>query len=170
MNDFLPDNYEIPKQPSNYMRLEEGSNVFRILSSAITGYEYWNTQNKPVRSATPWEDIPADIKLDLQGQIKIKHFWAFVVWNYAEKRVQILELTQPSIQKAIKVLVNNPKWGDPKKYDIAVNRIDENITTYNVQAEPPISEPADDILENYAKKRINLKALYTGKDPFDSIS
>lgn len=170
MKDFLPQNYTIPKQPSNYMKLEEGLNTIRILSSAIIGYEYWNTENKPVRSKAPWEEIPSDIKLNQQGQPQIKHFWAFVVWNYELKRVQILELTQGSIQKAIKALVNNPKWGNPKKYDIAITRIEESITSYNVQAEPPIGEPEQKILDAYNKRKINLEALYDGADPFDQTT
>ena len=53
MNDFLPDGYETPVIPSNYMELEERKNAFRILSSAIVGYEWWvdaeEGSRKPIR-------------------------------------------------------------------------------------------------------------------------
>lgn len=166
MTNFLPDNYSIPKQPSRYLKFEEGLNSIRILGSAIIGFEYWNTDNKPVRSKTNWEDMPKNIKPNKDGSLSIKHFWAFPVWNYNEKRVQILEVTQGTIQKALKALVNNPKWGDPTSYDIAITRIEEAITSYNVQGEPPISEPSDEIKEAYSKVKINLDALYEGQDPF----
>jgi hypothetical protein len=167
MNEFLPDNYSIPKPPSGYMKLEEGLNSIRILSSAITGYEYWNTDNKPVRSRECWDEIPDDIKLNQQSQAKINHFWIFVVWNYKLSKVQILELTQSSIQKAIKALVANPKWGNPKMYDIAITKIVENgKTSYSIQGEPPISKPSEEIEEAYNKQHINLDALYEGLDPF----
>ena len=41
MTDFLPDGYQTPEIPSNYMTLEEGQNSFRVLSSAIVGYKWW---------------------------------------------------------------------------------------------------------------------------------
>lgn len=167
MNDFLPDNYSIPKPPSGYMKLEEGLNSIRILSSAITGYEYWNTQNKPVRSRECWDEIPEDIKLDRNGEMQIKHFWIFVVWNYALNKVQILELTQSSIQKAIKALVANPKWGNPRLFDIAITKTVENgKTSYSVQGEPPIAEPTKEMKDALAKQHINLEALYENQDPF----
>jgi len=90
---FFPNqDYTIPTS-SKYMRLVEGKNKFRVLSSAIVGWEYWNIQDKPVRQQEPFEDMPEDIKHDKDGRVSIKHFWAFVVWNYQEKKVQILELT-----------------------------------------------------------------------------
>src|SRR5687768_7065007 len=139
MSDFLPTDYQIPKSPSGYMRFEDGINSIRILSSAIVGYEYFNKDNKPVRSAEPFEDMPSDIKKD--G--KIKPFWAFVVWNYKMKMVQILEITQKGIMTPIKALVDNPKWGDPKKYDIAITKTGEGLDTeYTVQGEPPLGEPS----------------------------
>ena len=45
---FLPENYKSPE--GNYMKLQDGENTFRVLSSAIVGWEYWNRDNKPVRS------------------------------------------------------------------------------------------------------------------------
>lgn len=160
---FLPPKYEIPKSPSGYMKFDLGLNSIRILSSAVVGYEYFNNENKPVRSKEPFEDMPTDIKKD--G--KIKPFWAFVVWNYQTKSVQILELTQKSIMSVIKALVDNPKWGDPKMYDIAITKSGEGLETeYITQGEPPIAEPSEEIKSAYAKKPINLEALFTGEDPF----
>ena len=160
---FLPTDYKIPKAPSGYMRFEEGLNRIRILSSAIVGYEYFTNENKPMRSREPFEDYPSDIKKD--G--KIKPFWAFVVWNYNLKMVQILELTQKSIMFAIKALVDNSKWGDPKKYDIAITKIGEGLDTeYTVQGEPPIEEPTLEIKALFKAKPIYLEALYSNDDPF----
>ncbi len=160
---FLPTDYKIPKAPSNYMRFEEGLNQIRILSSAIVGYEYFNTDNKPVRSREPFEELPSDIK----SGGKIKPFWAFAVWNYNLKMVQVLEVTQKGIMQAIKSLVDNPKWGDPKKYDIAINRTGEGLDSeYTVQGEPPIADPTPEILNAYNAKVINLEALFDGSDPF----
>jgi len=65
----------------------------------MVGWVYWNTQNKPVRSRERWDEVPHDIRIDSDGkQSKVKHFWTFVVWNYDQKMVQILEATQAQIQ------------------------------------------------------------------------
>src|SRR3990167_10963883 len=86
-NFFPTEDYKVPTT-SNYMKLSEGEHTFRVLSSAIIGWEYFTTENKPIRSREQFEERPDDLKKD--G--KINHFWAFVVWNYEEKRVQILEI------------------------------------------------------------------------------
>lgn len=163
-NQFLPKSYEEPKSTSNYFRFQDGINSFRILGNAIIGWEYFNTENKPVRSKEPFESTP-DIKKD--G--KVKHFWAFPIWNYQEKKVQIMELTQKSIQKAIMALINNPKWGDVKMFDISIIKSGEGLETeYTIQAEPPIGTPANEILEAFSATKIDLEKLFTNGDPFKS--
>ena len=37
----------------------------------------------------------------------IKHFWAFVVWNYNDNLIQILEITQATIQRGLKIKIDN---------------------------------------------------------------
>jgi len=160
---FLPPDYKIPKSPSDYMRFEDGLNRIRILSSAIVGFEYFTKENKPVRQKEAFEEIPSDLKVG--G--KIKPFWAFVVWNYQENRIQILELTQKTIMTSIQALVGNPKWGDPKGYDIAITKTGKDLDTeYSTQGEPPIEEPSAEIKVAFTEKYINLEALYLGLDPF----
>ena len=166
MDDFFPtSDYEIPTT-SNYLKFAEGDNTFRVLSSAIVGYEYWNTDNKPVRNKLSWNTVPDDIKEDKDGNIKISHFWAFIVWNYEAKRVQILEITQKGIMKYMNGLIKNPKWGSPKGYDITVNRTGSGFDTEYTCMASPHSELDPEIAEQYAKMNINLYALYDGKDPF----
>ena len=52
MTDFLPEGYETPEIPSNYMELEEGQNSFRILSHAIVGYKWWVVNGEGERKPT----------------------------------------------------------------------------------------------------------------------
>lgn len=163
---FLPQGYESIPTNSNYLKFEDGENPFRVLSSAIVGFEYWNTNNKPVRSKTSWNTIPDDIKYDEDGRFRINHFWAFVVWNYNEKKVQVLEITQKKIMKALKALVDNPQWGDPKGYDITVTKSGKGFDTDYVTMPSPHSELDPEIASIYSNTQINLEALYSGKDPF----
>ena len=165
MTNFLPEKYDIPEKVSGYMKFKPGDNTFRSLSSAITGYEYWNTENKPVRSV----EFPANadnLRVKDGKTSDIKHFWAFVVWNYDLKAVQILQITQVSIQKAIKKYVDNKKWGDPKGYDITVTKSGDGLETEYATVAEPHSAVTKEIADAHASKSINLSALYEGNDPF----
>lgn len=164
MNDFLPKGYEVPKNTGDYLnKFPEGKTTFRILSPAITGYQYWNKEKKPIRSPEPWDERPDD----MQDGSQVRHFWAFIVWNYDAEKAQIMELTQKTIMGPIKEYWENKKWGDPTKYDLVVSRTgkDLNDTEYTVIAEPHSTLDVDvkGILSG-----INLKALYLGEDPFTS--
>jgi len=158
---FLEKDYKMPVS-SNYMKFVEGKNKFRVLSDAITGWEYWNTEKKPIRSQEPFEEMPEDIQLDKEGKAHINHFWAFVVWNYEAKKIQILELTQKSIMNAIKSYLDEPDWGDPKGYDIVITRSGAGFDTeYQI-----IANPHTKFTEKVDVSKINLEALFSNEDPW----
>lgn len=180
MSDFYgKEEVEIPST-SNYFKFEDDDNVFRILGSfsegsAIQGLEYWKTaDNKrvPVRLAKKadgtFPSVPiSELETNKFGDLDIpKYFWALPVWNYAEKKVQILEITQKTVLKGIKAYIANAKWGDPRDYDIIVNRGKEGEkTVYTVTVNP--KEKLDKaIVEQYTNININIKALFEGEDPF----
>lgn len=160
MDDFLPTDYEVPATGGNYMKLRIGENRFRVLSSAIVGYLYWTKENKPVRSRSLWDEIPEDARLE-EGVFKPKHFWAFLVYNYEAKKMQILEVTQNTIMTAITAYVRNPKWGDPKTYDMAITATGEGLSReYATIAEPHSESPILNV------PHLDLTVLYEGGDPF----
>lgn len=164
--EFLPQDYEVPEK-SNYMNPQDGDNPFRILSSAIVGYKYWTDDSRPVRLKKEPEALPKDLGVGFDGGPgKIDHFWAFVVWNYNAKRIQVYEVTQSSIQGEIMSLVNNPTWGDPKKYDIVIKKRGQKKDTRYTVMPNPHSDLPEGVLEKYESMNINLDALYYGDDPF----
>lgn len=167
MATFLPEGYEAPVTGGGFMKLQDGDNVFRILSSAIVGYEYWNIDGKPVRSKEGFLEVPQDIRHKDGKPERIKHFWAFVVWNYTTKSVEILEIAQSSIQGAIKNIIDDADWGDPKGYDIKINRTGQGIETEYAVSPKPHKEIDPEVLKAYEEKPINLEALYEGKNPFE---
>jgi hypothetical protein len=161
---FLPKNYEAPVSEGDYFKFKKGKNTFRILSPAIVGFEYWTREKKPVRATEAWEEVPEDAKVNEKGGFQ-KHFWAFIVWNYEAKKVQIMEITQRTIQDAITAYVENPKWGDPTKYDLVVEAKGDGLEReYTTIAEPHSEGPGADI------SHINLEALFYSEDPFKSKS
>lgn len=158
---FLPKDYKAPNT-SNYMKLVEGRNQFRVLGSAVVGFEYWNVDKKPVRSKEMWEELPVDIQVDKDGKYKITHFWAFPVWNYDAQRIQILELTQKSIMDVMKEYVENPAWGSPLEYDFIISRKGSGFDTeYSVTVNPKSPAP-----EAKGVEKIKLESLFSGNDPF----
>jgi len=94
---------------------------------------------------------PVDIRTENDGKENVKHFWAFAVWNYADKMVQVLEVTQKQIQNGIKDLVDDEAWGDPKQYDIAVTRNGSGFDTEYLTKGIPPKPLGDGIAEEYAK-------------------
>ena len=175
MNDFLPDDYEEPIITGNYMKFEEGDNAFRVLSSAIVGWEIWGdkvvdgkTQRVPYRFHQH-EKVPTEYTELENENNRFKFFWAFVVWNRAAKKIQILEITQSGIRKAIGALSRNEKWGNPKEYDIVVTRTKTGSEAMNVEysvTPEPREQLEQEIARAYVEKGIKLDALYKGDDPF----
>jgi hypothetical protein len=163
---FLPDTYTVPESASGYMKLKQGANRFRILSPAITGFEYWNKENKPVRSKENWDLIPQDIKLDDDNMpTSIKHFWAFVVWNYTDNLIQILEITQATIQRGLKIKIDN-REGKATENDFIITKTGEKLgTEYDIDVAEASTLKAE-IEIAYKAKKVDLEALFTGADPF----
>jgi hypothetical protein len=169
-DNFLPDNYEdnenLNETSNRYMKFETGENKFRVLASAIVGWEWWETT--PEGGRTP-KRVRIDEKLDvskLEDPESVKRFWAFPVYNYKLNKIQILEITQKGIQSTLRGLAKSKDWGSPTGYDISVVREGEGLETkYEVIPSPP--KPLDKEVEKEFKGMyLNLKTLYEGGDPF----
>lgn len=160
MSDFLTSDYQLPEAETKYLKFKETETRFRFLTSPITGWIYWKEEDgkkTPIRS-----------KIQPDAKYKAKHFWAAVVYDWNSLSVKILEITQKTIQGAILDLNSNQKWGNPKEYDILVIRKGEGMDTeYSVMPEPKTPH-MEGTLEEAAK--INLQALYEGKDPFEQLN
>lgn len=168
-NTFLPKDYEVPTT-GNYMKLEDGTNKIMVLGPAIIGYEYWNVEGKPVRMKERPATMPADIREDSDGKKNIKHFWAFPVWNYTAKQVQVLEVTQKAIMGQLQNLARSEDWGNPiQSYAITITRSGKGFDTeYNVTPSPKTEFPSD-IGAAWSKVTttgFDLNRLFEGGDPF----
>ena len=165
-NTFLPTGYEIPGVSDKYMKFQKGENRFRILSSPILGYEYWEeVGDKRTPKRTPL-DKPFSTE-EVSDPEDIKHFWAMVVYNYANKKIQILEITQRGIQKTLRALARDEDWGSPVlKYDIVVIKTGDGMETKYEVLPKPATKLTEGIVEAYEGMEIRLEALYEGKDPY----
>ena len=168
---FLPEGTQIPATQGHYMRFSEPENKFRVLDSAITGYELW-VSGKPVRRKekslyTSEELANADIN-KFTGAKKIPiYFWAFPVWNYQTSQVEILEVNQVTIMRGIDDYLKDTDYGkDPKDYDLIVIRDDsKERIEYRVKAKPPKEMDAE-IRKAYKDTFVKVDKLFTSEDPF----
>ncbi len=158
MNDFLDEGYEVP-DTSAYMKFAPGKNKFRVLSSVVTGYEYWTTENKPVRSKEKPLETP-NAKVEKNGKVNVNHFWAMVVYNYDADAVQILEITQKGIQKYIIGLTKDVVWGSPKKYDLVVDRSGAGLETKYATVANPHTPVSEEIQAKFVAANINLEDMF----------
>lgn len=157
---FLPTDYIAPRSNGSYTKLNNGVNKIRILSSPVLGWEDW-IDNKPVRyrmdeKPSTWHDAARSGK----------HFWALLVWNYQEERIQIFHITQGSIRKAIEELSRDSDWGAPFFYDIKITREGEGLKTKYTVNPLPHKVIESHIQEVFDNSRCNLDAIFEGQDPF----
>jgi hypothetical protein len=168
-DDFLPDGYKVPGAGGQYMnKFEGGENRIRIMTKPAIGTQYWKVNDDgsktPVRLHTD-ETVPVDEVEDIKD---IKHFWAMVVYNYQAKQFQILVLTQATVQKAITELWGDKDWGDPKDYDIVINKTGSGMQGTKYAVIPKPAKPlAKEIAEAYKNYHADLEQLYSGGNPFD---
>jgi hypothetical protein len=98
--------------------------------------------------------------------VPIKHFWAFIVYNYAEQQIQILQITQSTIRKRLEQLCRDKDWGAPYGYDIKIFKSGtQKKTDYDTNPVP--HKPVEQyIIDAFNARPCNLEALFTGHNPF----
>lgn len=170
---FLPENYTAPKPNSNYMKFQQGDNRFRVLSEhPIIGYEYWTPDNKPIRSKEMPKEQPENMRIrdpKMHWMTNVKHFWAFVVWDYSDQKLKILQITQASIQNSLTGLFKDKDWGHPSTFDIVITKTGEKMET-RYQVTPKPHAPLSPAQEAAKKQKVNLNALYESGDPFAEMT
>lgn len=103
---------------NDFMSLEEGSNIVRIVTSPYQFYVAWTQdatgQNRKIRSAV--ENCPLAKRGD-----KIQPRWYIGVLDRKSNQPKILEVGRQIFQQIV-ALRKRDKWGDPRAYDINVER------------------------------------------------
>jgi hypothetical protein len=103
---------------SEFMQIDEGNNPVRLISSPYQFYIHWTKDatgaNRKVRCAL--EDCP----ICQQGE-RAQARWFISVINRKSNKPMILEIGQ-QIYKQVLGLAKKDKWGDPRRYDIDIER------------------------------------------------
>lgn len=162
---FLPEDYKLPSSggSSNYLKLQDGENRFRILTAIVFGWIDWHDK-QPVRyrfNNKPSKPFNADKP--------IKHFWSMVVWDYEDEAIKIWEVTQKKIMASLKGMSQGDDWGPPYFYDIKVVKAGKELeTSYTVVPLPPKALHPQ-IEDEFRVKPCCLEALFEGEDPWASM-
>lgn len=158
MNDFLPENYDLPQ--GNFAKIEAGENRFRILSKPVIGWLDWDNEKKCHRFTN--ENKPAKPL----GDSPVRHFWAMKVYNYGSKAVQILEITQKGLMSSIMACAKDPDWGSPLNFDIKITRKGDGKNTEYEFMPCPKKDLAPEIKQFADSVYCYLPSIFTGDDPF----
>lgn len=136
---FLPADYDVPSGGA-YMTFDEGENKFRVIARPVLGYELWS-DSKPIRRPmgedfTQEEKNSADINTYTGEKGTPVHFWAMPVWNYKSKQIEVLKISQKTIQEALVEYIRDPEWGDLTDYDVIVVKKTKPKVNYQVKPRP----------------------------------
>jgi hypothetical protein len=148
---------------SDFVRLEEGSNVFRCISSPYQFYSHWvedaTGQKRKVHCAM--KDCPVCSRGD-----NAKPSWYVAVLSDKTGKGGILEIGA-QIFKQIKGLAMKKAWGDPRAYKIDIIRAPKGSQPlYTVSPEP--KEPLTDEEKATAKEfmgRVDLQSMVEAPTP-----
>lgn len=153
---MFKDGFTVSKGSQNFAKITLGENRFRILAPPLTGYVGW-ADKKPFRS-----EMMTSRKFD----DPVKPVMIFLIWSYAQREIQILEVTQRTVQQKIFELSKDPDWGDAYHYDIKISKSGNGMSTKYDCAACPKTPVTDEIKKAAAEKPCNLRALFTGGDPW----
>ena len=151
------------------MKLQPGANQFRIVGSGddggfIQGMLGWSENAEGKRHPHRWK-IGADAPMPFED--RPKEFFAMLVWNYRESKIQILELTQAGLKGELMSLANDTEdWGDPRKFDLTITKSGEKLDTRYAMTPKPPKKRSDEINDAVKATKVNLSALFDGGDPF----
>jgi hypothetical protein len=167
-----------PIKFGDYLKIEEGDNLVRILTPAIIGIEWWTEEldKESGKIKKRPNRLPLDLALSDCPVIDWSYFNACYVWNYKAQKVQILSTTKRGIINGIKNLINKPKWGEITDYDINITKTlktpnDPKSAEYSVTPEPK-TMLEDEVLTKWQQSSQcyeYLTLLYQGLDPFEKL-
>jgi len=147
---------------SLFTKFQVGDNKIRILSKAVIGYSWWSDKKKTVVKTI--NDIPSNVPQG--GRNGYKEFYAFKIYNHTLGTVQLMEVTQSSIKRAIYQLDNSEDWGDIREYDININRVGEGMETEYTVTPTPKKELKPEILESVERVKLDWDKYFDGEPPF----
>jgi hypothetical protein len=177
---FFDKGHEIPEKRNQFMKLESGKNRFRFVGNPVSGFIFFGKVEREDGSETskPYrrrevegefsveEMINRNVRINKDGEMEgQKYFIASLVYNYQKDKLQVLEITQKSILKALKRHIESEEYGHPSGYDLTVEKEGEGMKTdYTVVVSPP-KPLSEDIEQALGEVSCDLEKLFDGEYP-----
>jgi len=177
---FFAQGHEIREKRNQFMKLASGKNRIRFVGNPVSGFLFFGKIEREDGSETvkPYrrresegefsleEMINRDARVNQAGELeKQKYFVAGLVYNYQKAKLQVLEITQKSILKALKSYVDSEEYGHPSGYDLTIEKKGDGLNTdYSVIVSPP--KPLSDEVEALVGEiSCDLDKLFAGEYP-----
>lgn len=143
---------------------QEGTSTVRVVSPFAEGYRYnYENRDEAKEAGYPVFRITDEFALDNRDKMRLSV--QCVVWHYEDGELKSWDISQKNIIKAIRGYFENPKFGNPQKYDLIITRKGKGTDTeYQVQANPP-EEIGDDIKEALSEVTIDITKVFDGESP-----
>jgi hypothetical protein len=107
---------------SNFMRMEEGENLVRVMGNPVQFYIHWVvTPDGSRRKVNSPIDSPKLIRRLEDSGFKRQARWLVKVLDRTDDEFRVLEVG-PQIYNGIKSLYNNSRWGKVTQYDLSINK------------------------------------------------
>jgi hypothetical protein len=162
------------------MRFESGKNRVRFIGNPVSGFVFFGKverengteTTKPYRRRESEGEFSLEEMINRNARMKKdgemegqKYFVMGLVYNYQKEKLQVLEVTQKSILKALKSYVDSEEYGHPSGYDLTIEKSGEGLNTeYTVVVSPPkplLSEVEDLVGE----MSCDLQKVFAGEYP-----
>ena len=177
---FFDRGHEIPEKRNQFMRFESGKNRVRFIGNPVSGFVFFGKVEREDGTETtrPYrrresegefsleEMINRNARMKKDGEIEgQKYFVMGLVYNYQKEKIQVLEVTQKSILKALKSYVDSEEYGHPSGYDLTIEKSGEGLNTeYTVIVSPPkpLSSEIEDLV---GETSCDLQKVFAGEYP-----
>lgn len=149
------------KRVSDFMKLDEGENIIRVMSNPIKTHVHWvkTAENKDRKITSPEGSAELVRRLEEAG-FKKQPSYMIKILDRKDDVFKLLEVG-PQIFKGIQLLNANPKWANVTNYDISITKGPKGQQPlYNVTPNP--KERLDGNLINKYQDfndRVNLDKL-----------
>lgn len=106
------------------MKFSQGENTIRIISAGMLGYQHsMKTANRYINLGLCSEDETCE---HCQKGYEPKQVWKWIVYDYSDKRVKILDAGPMLGNKICEIATIE---GDPQEYDLKITRTGEKLKT-----------------------------------------
>jgi hypothetical protein len=151
---------------TQFMRLEAGRNVVRVMGNPLQFYINWVETPEGKRKINSPVASPELLQRLEDAGFKRKPRWIVKVLDRADGQFKLLEIG-PQIYNGIRQLVNDPDWGKVTSYDLIVTRGKPGSQPLYSVSPRPKSGLDDGLKESFLafNDGLNLDRLIQPSDP-----